>query len=543
MVTPARLMHEISYYAGLMRGVYELIKQPPVRDPKQEYRASYAAREDNFLSLVRNTVFGGSPNPYREMMDLAGCGYGDLESALRREGLEPTLKRLSGNGVLLTHDEFKGKVEIVRSGRHIVSNKRSFLNPLVRGHMETSSGGSRSLGTGTRQTTRQQVYWDICWKLLEEELGLPGRARVQLQPILPSSAGITAALQYARYGTEISRWFAMPGAMWDYGHYRVATQAVIVLARMLGARMPSVHYLPPDDFAPVARWVADLRAKGQPSVVTSYASHAVRVTAAASAMGLDIRGTLFLVSGEALTQSKRSTIEAAGAEVYPFYWITELGPIGYSCRQMRSGNCVHVLPDSVAVVDRRRRAPLSETELDSLLFTSLLPFAPRLLINVEMDDTGVIEPAGCDCLFSRLGMTTQIRDIASYGKLTGQGVTLCGTDVVEILEKVLPAKFGGAPGDYQLVESDSARQTQLVLRVSSRVGGGISLDAVQGFFLGEIRRRYGGALAVTVWRHAEGMKAVAAEPLVTPAGKVLPLHLLGQGGEDPTGRIGKVDPD
>ena len=160
-MTPARLIHEISYYSGLMRGVYELLKQPPVRDPKQAYRTSHAAREDNFLGLVRDTVFGGPPNPYREMMHLAGCSYGDLETAVRQEGLEPTLKRLCVNGVYLTHDEFKGKVEIVRSGRHIVSDEHSFLNPLVRGRMETSSGGSRSPGTRIRQTTRQQVHWDI----------------------------------------------------------------------------------------------------------------------------------------------------------------------------------------------------------------------------------------------------------------------------------------------------------------------------------------------------------------------------------------------
>ena len=34
----------------------------------------------------------------------------------------------------------------------------------------------------------------------------------------------------------------------------------------------------------------------------------------------------------------------------------------------------------------------------------------------------------------------------------------------------MPARLGGGPGDYQLVEREGAAQTQLTLRVSPRVG-------------------------------------------------------------------------
>jgi hypothetical protein len=254
------------------------------------------------------------------------------------------------------------------------------------------------------------------------------------------------------------------------------------------------------------------------------------VAAAALERGLDLRGTLFQVTGETLTGAKRALIERAGAEVFPFYWISELGPIGYSCRQMRTGNCVHLFRDALAVIGHPRQAPLSDVQVNSLLFTTLLPFAPHVLINVEMDDSGVIEPAGCDCLFTRAGLTEQIRDISSFGKLTGQGMTLVGTDLVRILEETLPARFGGHPGDYQLVEQEGPAQTQLRLHVSPRVLRS-SPQAVRDCFLQEIRRFHGGALAARVWRHTEALEVVQAEPLTTSTGKVLPLHLLGAGAE------------
>jgi hypothetical protein len=199
---------------------------------------------------------------------------------------------------------------------------------------------------------------------------------------------------------------------------------------------------------------------------------------------------------------------------------------------MKTGNCVHLCRDSLAVISHRRRAPLTDVEVNALLFTTLLPFAPHVLINADMDDGGIIEPARCDCLFARLGFTEQVRDIGSFGKLTGQGMTLVGTDMVRILEELLPARLGGAPGDYQLVEHEGATQTQLTLRVSPRAGVWCP-EKVKECFLRETRRFYGGALAARTWGHAEGVDVVIAEPLSTRTGKVLSLHLLGYGLEKP----------
>ena len=71
---------------------------------------------------------------------------------------------------------------------------------------------------------------------------------------------------------------------------------------------------------------------------------------------------------------------------------------------MRTGNSVHVYSEAVAVISYRRPAPLSGAEVSSLLFTTLLPSASRILINVEMDDAGIIDEGGRAAATARSGV-------------------------------------------------------------------------------------------------------------------------------------------
>jgi hypothetical protein len=148
-----------------------------------------------------------------------------------------------------------------------------------------------------------------------------------------------------------------------------------------------------------------------------------------------------------------------------------------------------------------------------------------------MDDVGNIEPTTCDCLWARSGFDKKISNIHSVGKLTGYGMSLVGTEIVQILEEKLPARFGGSPADYQLVEEEGKTETQLILRVSTRVEK-CPTNELRDFFLKEARACYAGRLASRVWRHADALRVVRAEPLATPSGKVLPLQLLSSSPED-----------
>ena len=520
------LWRKLGYYRRMVRGLHALLATPPYADPEDVIRRQLADREQIWLNLVDRVIFSNPNHPYHQMFHLAGCTHEDLRAAVGRDGLEATLAVLHREGVYLSHDEFKGKTPIVRGSRLIEGSTESFLNPHVKGGMEFSSGGSRSAGTRTRRSVPARLYHEARRRLRVREFGLANREHVAVKPVLPAADGLVGCIMNSRLGLPVGPWFSTMTSSLDAAHYRFATTCLVTLARLYGERVPYPVSLPRDDFSPVSEWVARRRQAGVQSVVNAYPSPAARVAAAALEKGHDISGTIFFGGGEALTDARRRVIESAGAQVFPSYPISEVGGIGAACPQMTAGNSVHIHEDSVAVISYRRRAPLSDVEVDSLLFTTLLEHGPYTLINVEMDDCGTIEAATCDCAYSKMGLRRQIRNIASFGKLTGAGVTLVGTDVVRVLEEVLPARFGGGATDYQLVEQDGAVQARLELRVSRRVAPR-SLDEVKDCFLREIRRFEGGANASRVWRDAAAIEVVHDDPLVTPRGKVLPLHLMG----------------
>jgi len=522
-----RFTNEVRRYSRLALGLSRLARVPRVTEPLETLRRDLENREPAFLDLAARAIYAKPENPFHRMLKLAQCEYADLERALRCDGLDKTLQQLLRAGVYLTHDELKGKQPIIRSGEVIPANEHSYDNPTLSPGVELRSSGSRSGGgTQSQHSVAAELHLEQYNLLLAHELGTYDRGLVAMLPILPSPGGLLSAIRGPLSGWHTAKWFAVGGHLQDSGHYRALTAAMVVVARLSGSRCKFPTYLPQNDFSPVAEYLAREKAAGRSCVVGGFVSPAVRIAAIAAERGLDISGTIFSVAGEALTPAKRAVIEATSCEVYPFYIITEVGIIGYACSRMKTGNCVHVTEDSVAVIARKRPAPFSETEVNSLMFTTLAPFASRALINSEMDDSGIIEDINCDCVFGQIGFRRQIRDIASYGKLTGQGMTLIGTDVVQVLEEALPRRLGGGPGDYQLVEEEGEGQTNVTLRVSPRVAN-LNPEKVRACFLEELKRHYGGALAARTWSHAEGVKVTIAEPFTTSTGKVLSLHLLG----------------
>ncbi len=522
------LRDRAAYFGRTAGGFRDLLKTPPLSNPVELIRDRMLKREENFLTFARAAVWTAGPNPYQEMLRLAGCEQGDLEQAVRADGIEATLERLHRNGVYLTHDEFKLRKPIVRSNRSIEAHGGSFQNPLSQGGVAGPSGGSRSKGTLVRSSTAARLYREAQDALAVQEFGLDRRHHILLKPILPAIDGLFNFASFGRLGCTLDRWYSPVAASLDSVHYRLATRSLVAMARTYGLRIPRARDLPFNDFSPVARFLAERQKAGVDTALISYASPAVRVASAAISGGLRLDGAVFLVGGETLTAGKRRTIEAAGAAVYPRYTITEFGAIGHACRQIQSGDCVHLFADSIAAIAHQRPARHSEHLISSLLLTSLAEHAPYFLMNAEMDDCGVLSRCSCDCTFSRSGFTTVINDISSFGKLTGHGMTLVGTDIVRILEEVLPGKFGGSATDYQLVEGEAADQTKLTLRVSRHVKLA-SLEDVKGCFLGELRVYFGGETASRLLRDAGAMDVLHEDPIATGRGKVLSLHLLGSG--------------
>src|SRR5205807_4758869 len=131
---------------------------------------------------------------------------------------------------------------------------------------------------------------------------------------------------------------------------------------------------------------------------------------------------------------------------------------------------LHFCSHALALITFPREVGRTGGSVETFHLTSLQSTSPKVLLNVETDDYGVFEQRSCGCGLEELGFTEHIRDVFSFSKLTGEGVTLVGSDAVRILEEVLPSRFGGTPLDYQLQEEEDADGlTRLTLVVSPRV--------------------------------------------------------------------------
>ena len=80
--------------------------------------------------------------PTSNCLNFARCEYSDLQTQVRRFGLEETLKQLAGEGVYLTADEFKGKKEVVRGGKSFRVTPSHFECPDLSAGYRTQSSGT-----------------------------------------------------------------------------------------------------------------------------------------------------------------------------------------------------------------------------------------------------------------------------------------------------------------------------------------------------------------------------------------------------------------
>ena len=69
----------------------------------------------------------------------------------------------------------------------------------------------------------------------------------------------------------------------------------------------------------------------------------------------------------------------------------------------------------------------------------------------------------------RLGFKRRLHSIRSYEKLTAGGMHFTASDVLTLLEEVLPSVHGGAAGDYQLVQTEPDGLSIVEIVVSPRV--------------------------------------------------------------------------
>jgi hypothetical protein len=155
-----------------------------------------------------------------------------------------------------------------------------------------------------------------------------------------------------------------------------------------------------------------------------------------------------------------------------------------------------------------------------------------ILLNLSLGEAATVEPRRCGCPLETAGWGTHLHTIRSFEKLTAGGMTFLGTDVIRVLEQVLPGRFGGGPADYQLVEEEGRDgSARLRLLVHPDVGPLDSRAVGEAFLAGLSNGSGNDRVMGLAWREAALIHVERRAPLTTASGKVLHLHVgRGQGG-------------
>ena len=491
-------------------------------------------REHNFLRLMERGIFGYQKSPYLPLLNKAKINFQDVEKRVLADGIETTLKWLLSEGIYYTVDEFKGKIPVERNDLRFTLQEKDFDNPFISSAYEVRSGATRSAGTRVRidyDYLTQRSYYDAFILNLHDSLTSP---IANWFPVFPGAPGINSSLRFARIGNPPRKWFSQveKGNVKVNWEKRLGVDYIFFMSKLLGIPLAEPEYVSLNDASKIARWAANVLQESPNCVIYTFASSAIRVCMAAQEANLNIRGVRFLVTGEPLTPQKRAEIEAAGARPVPIYGISEAGVIAAGCPEPHSdSDDCHFLIDTNAVITHRLKTPYSDADVDAFLFSSLLFEAPKILLNVGMGDYGVIREEVCSCEFSQLGFNTHISRIRSYEKLTGEGVTFVDTDLINIIEKELPARFGGQSTDYQLVEEEDSRGlTRLKLLVSPRIGILDEHDIAETFIKllksGQYSPESWAQSGTEMWAQARIIRIKREFPIATRSGKILPFHII-----------------
>jgi phenylacetate-coenzyme A ligase PaaK-like adenylate-forming protein len=486
-----------------------------------------AQREKTFLRVVERSIYGNPRSPYRALLQHAGCEPEDLRTLVQQRGLEGALHILREQGVYVAFEEFKGRMPIVRNGFELSVAPHDFDNPVLVNHFYTESSGSTGVSTRIPHDLDQYAALSPNTMLARAAYHVLETPHALWVGILPDGSGINQFLYAGYYGQLPEKWFSniKPFAAKDI-KYTLATYYFCVLARLYGAPVPFPQYLPTDQAIVIARWAADAVQRHGKCLITAMVSSALRVALAAQENGIDLTATTFIIGSEPVTPDKARGIEQSGARFLAVYSTSEAGRVGHGCAQPRDITDVHLQTDAFALIPYAHAMQGFDRSVTAFHLTTLLPSAAKLMLNVEMDDYGIIEERECGCLWGELGFTTHLRGIRSYRKLTGEGVTLVGSDMVRILERELPARFGGSPLDYQLLEQEDERGfTRLYLVVSPRIALADEQAVIDTVMRALSETNAAADAARAVWAQANTLQIKRMEPILNARGKFNPLHV------------------
>ena len=522
------MLNDLTMFARYARGLNSYLRHTLSPEQCRQMLINHLeSRDESFLRILERGIYTNPRSPYRKLLLHAGVEFADVVSLVRRHGVEGALARLYDAGVYVTLNEFKGRRPIERPGLQMGVRPQDFDNPLLVKYYEARTGGSRGVGTriiiDLDLLTHEAAYLHYflaAFDLEERSIGA-------WHEVPPVAAGMKLVLRYFKLGKSVERWFAQsrlglrPGDL----KFFIFTKYTIYASGILGKQLPVPEYVPLEEASKVAHWLAIKKGNGKPATLDTNPSSGVRVCLAAKEEGLDIAGSLFRLGGEPYTPAKAQVVAEAGIRAVCHYSMSEIGTIGTACTSPADLDDVHLLTDKVAVIQRPKSVGAGELSVGALVYTTLLPSCPKLMLNMESDDYGVLENRVCSCPIGELGFTKHLSRIRSYEKLTSDGVTFLGTELLRLVEEVLPTRFGGYPTDYQFVEEEEEGLPKVNILVSPRVGDVNEEDLLSTAF--EVLHSYpGGNIMSDKWRQGQTLRVARREPYATASAKILPLHML-----------------
>ncbi len=499
-----------------------------VHRAKQEVGRALETRSERFLDLVRTQIYERPASPYLKLLKNSGCDFSDLQTQVRRRGIEQTLEQLAADGVYLTSDEFKGKKEIVRGRECFRVTPADFARADLPVGFTIQSSGTRNRPVRSVIPLDWLAIRTIGTGVFFAAHDLFSYAHAIYDAILPGSA-VHHLLVNARLGKATDRWFARRSPelsrLHAMAHY-LTTCLVVLTGKRHGPGFPMPRFIDVEDMGSIVRWIEEEKRGKRNCYIITIASSAARIARTASEMGVSLEGTKFNVAGEPFTEAKEEAIRRAGASFTSRYSYGGGVTAGFGCARPRHRDEVHVNQHALAIIPRPMSLAAAGPPIHPLLCTSLYAEAPRMLLNVENGDYATLEKRNCGCELEDAGLTLHLHHIRSFEKFTSEGMNYFYVDLFDLVERVFPSEFGGGPGDYQLVEEEDRNgQTRLTLVVHPQVG---SVDEAkllarlqEGLSAGPWSNRF----MSRIWQDAGTLRIKREIPYVSPRGKILPLEI------------------
>jgi hypothetical protein len=483
-------------------------------------------RGARFLDLMSRTVYGNPASPYRALLARVGCAYGDLVRLIEHSGVEGTLQALVREGVYLTIEELKGRRPVKRGGLTVEGGPAPLRNPGTRGHLALRSGGGRDAAVPMVVDLDFMRETNANHRVALAARG--GEPWVHAVWDVPGGAALIRVLRLAGIGAPPARWFSQidPKARDLHPRYRWASRALQWGSLAAGVPIPPPVHAPLCEPLPILRWVGDVsRSGGAPHVVTTV-SAALRLAEAARAAGVSLSGVELTIGGEPITEARLAALRYAGARALPAYGSSDTGTaIAHGCLSPAWPDDMHLFDDLFAVIQPEAAAPPAGLPPGALLFTSLGAAAPLVLVNVALGDKAGIVERACGCAIERAGWARHLHTVRSVEKLTVGGMNLLDADLIGILDQMLPARFGGGPTHYQVIEEQGPDgQPRLRLLVDPAVGP-VDPTAVAEAFLAAVSRGSGiEHITALTWRAGGFVTVERRSPESRRGDKI--LHVL-----------------